>query len=362
MFWPHREQERRIGALPRGITVRRANEEDEFTTFDVMRKSMGYNMNWSQHSAIRKHLNCLPDTSCWVAEEKPLFGSTRIVGYARSVVRDNVWSLTEFFVLPGHHKQGIGADLLSHSIEDGKQQGAVDSLVLASLHPGANSLYIRKLGCLPRLPMLLMAGSLDKLLVEDSQSCYIQDFTRPGEFPLLEEQPSGTDGDVILRAEPIVLTDEVQEAFAELDREIVGYARPEEHALWAKEMGGFGGAARLFRRSTSGSNGSKSNSKIVGYAYLGSYFSGPVLAVDPTLLPSMLAHVTKQFRTLFPVSEDNEWIQTNEHFLAVAGTNEHVLQWLLSCGWQIAHHYLFMSTRPQGHPDQYIGFNPLYFW
>ena len=60
-------------------------------------------------------------------------------------------------------------------------------------------------------------------------------------------------------------------------------------------------------------------------------------------------------------ASDMDTVQPLEQYWALAGSNEIVLKWLLDCGWQIVFHYLFMSTRPLGALDRYVGYNPLYF-
>src|SRR5258708_7455147 len=135
MFWTSRETENKARSLPRGISVRRGGTEDEHATFEVMKRTMGYDMNWSHHLLVRRHLRNSPDSSFWLAEERQRFGSVKVIGYARSVVREGVWSLTEFFVLPGHHRQGIGGALLAKCLEDGLKAGANTRLILASTHP-----------------------------------------------------------------------------------------------------------------------------------------------------------------------------------------------------------------------------------
>ena len=46
----------------------------------------------------------------WIAER-----DGESIGYARSVLRDGVRELTEFFVLPGHQSAGLGRELLSRA-------------------------------------------------------------------------------------------------------------------------------------------------------------------------------------------------------------------------------------------------------
>lgn len=124
---------------------------------------MGYEMTWSHHAAIRAHLRTSPHCSFWVAEETPRFGKTRLVGYARSTVRERVWNLNEFFLVPDYQRRGIGGALLDCSLADGDRAGADTRYILASQNAGADALYIRRAGCFPRIPMMLLAGPLQDL-------------------------------------------------------------------------------------------------------------------------------------------------------------------------------------------------------
>jgi GNAT superfamily N-acetyltransferase len=360
MFWMQHDPQAKRSSLPRQISIRRGTMDDEFATFEVMRRTMGHEMAWSHHAAARQHLQHTACSSFWLAEEKQRFASSRIVGYARSVVREGVWSLTEFFVLPGHHRQGIGGALLARCMEEGDAFGADTRLVLASQHPGADSLYVRKLDCYPRLPMVMVVGTLSKLRAPASGTPPIVETSVPFADPDLSRQAARATGE-ILRAEPLVLTPETAAAIDALDRRIVGYARPLEHLFWEREMGGMSGASRIFRRAYRCRDEGDEFGEITGYAYIGSHSSGPALAQNPEELPHMLAHVAALSRSLAHGESEFEVSQPLEQYWALAGSNEITLRWLLDCGWQIVFHYLFMSTRPLGTLDRYVGYNPLYF-
>ena len=330
--------------LPRGLRVRQGEAGDELAAFDVMRRAMNFDMPWADHAAIRHHLRQSAGASFWVAEETPRFHRNRVVGYGRSIVREGVWCLTEFFVLPDFHRRGLGGAILERCLTDGAQFGANTRLVLASQHPAADSLYIRRAECTPRLPMLLLVGPSDSLRVPGPEAAAIVE-SRIG-------QRRSEDRFARLLAEPLLLTTESKAALDTLDRAIVGYARPMEHAHWAATMGGINGAARLFRRASSG--------EIVGYAYIGGTGSGPALALEPENLPAMLAHVAQRERLRSRENRENGFLFASDRYMALAGTNEIVLRWLLDCGWRIAFQYLFMASRPLGSLDRYICHNPIY--
>lgn len=357
-FFGHRE--RSSGHPPRGIRVRPGTSEDEFTTFEVMGRAMGYDMTWQHHAGMRHHLRNSPRMSYWVAEETPRFGAPRVVGYARSVVRERVWNLTEFFVLPDHHQKGIGGALLARCVDEGVAFGADTRFVLASHNAAADSLYIRKAGCFPRVPMLLMIGSPDSLrsLPDNYPRIAIVEGRGATVFSALNAVPTGDASSDRVTAEPVVLTADVQAEIDRLDRDTVGYARPFEHTQWAAEMGGPNGAARLFRRPAADS-GRHDGLKLVGYAYIGLASSGPALALQPPDLPAMLSYVTSLAASSARLASSFGGPR-REQYWAVPGVNEVVLSWLLLSGWRIVFQYLFMSSRPMGRLDRYVCFNPLY--
>ena len=344
LLWGKENREAANEDLPRGLRVRRGAAGDEQASFEVMRRAMGYAMVWADHAAMRHHLRQSSGSSFWIAEETPRFHRAKTVAYARSVARDGVWCLTEFFTLPDYQRKGLGGVLLNRCLRDGVEFGADTRLVLASQHPAADSLYIRRAGCFPRLPMMLLTGPADALRVSPEQSAAI------AETPFGE--PLRPNRGARLRAEPLLLTTETSKAINALDRSIVGYARPEEHGQWAATMGGINGAARLFRRASDG--------EIVGYAYLGAFGSGPALALDPADQPAMIAHVAERERLRGRAHRENGFLFASERYFAVAGINEIVLRWLLDCGWRITFQYLFMASRSMGRLDRYVCHNPLY--
>ncbi len=339
----HDVQESVVRSLPRGLVMRRGNAADERGTFDVMRRAMGFDMNWDNHIGMRNHLRESPHCSFWLAEETPRFARHRAVGYVRSIVRDSVWSLTEFFVHPDFQGRGVGASLLEQALAEGVRAGADTRLVLASLNGGADSLYIRILGCLPRVPMLLVAGSPITLHLPLGQEDTVIDVG----------QTLGIQTPNNLYAEPLILCPTLEAILNEMDREAIGFARPTEHRYWQTQIEKGTCIGRLYRRGSD-------TGEIVGYAYAGTQQQGPLYAKNPSDQPRIFKHITHLLRQQLKGSPLTLHSPALDYYAAVAGTNETLLPWLTRCGWRITFHYLAMSSRPLGQLDRYVGHNPLY--
>ena len=131
----------------------------------------------------------------------------------------------------------------------------------------------------------------------------------------------------------------------------MGYARPLEHRHWARETGGVEGAGRLFRY--------RESAEIAGYAYMGAHFCGPILSLTPEYQPWMMTHVIS-LRMALEKHENGIFSATRERYCSVAGINETMLNWCVRSGWKLMFQYTFMSSKPMGHLDCYIGHEPLY--
>ena len=59
--------------LPQNIRIRPGTADDEFATFDVMRRAMGYDMLWEHHASARNHLRTTTHSIFHVAEERGRF-------------------------------------------------------------------------------------------------------------------------------------------------------------------------------------------------------------------------------------------------------------------------------------------------
>ncbi|MDE2126575.1 MAG: GNAT family N-acetyltransferase [Armatimonadetes bacterium] len=325
--------------LPPGIRVRSGTVDDEFASFEVMRRSFGSDVGWSAHAAIRHHLRESPGAAFFVAEEQPRFGAARVVGYARSLVRDAHWMLTEFFLIPSWSGRGIGTALLRACLNSGR--AARSRFILASEDRSADALYIRHALLLPRMPMMLFTGPLASLANQ----------WRPDRVALSD---ADAHAGAPLVAEPMVPEPHVLDALDVLDRGTLGYARRPEHLFWMQDSGGPHGASRLFRDVT------LPGSPIVAYGYIGPNASGPILTIGAGMQPDIVAALCRRAQDGVRPHAGGQQAPINETHWAVAGTNEVMLRWLLGAGWRIGFQYLYMSSHDAPHFERYVCCTPLY--
>lgn len=176
----------------------------------------------------------------WVAEDD---ATGRAVGYARSIVRDGVRELTEFFVLPDAQSAGVGRALLDRAFPvDGDRHRAI----VATIDTRAIARYLRT-GLDARLPIIGWEGT-------------------PRDEPL----------ETGLAREPIDPADPPLDELAAIDRRILDFSRDLDHRWLASQRPGW-----LYRRRGSAA----------GYGYGPSRpgWGGPYAALEPADLPVILA-------------------------------------------------------------------------
>jgi predicted acetyltransferase len=165
------------------------------------------------------------------------------VGYARSIVRDGVRELTEFFVLPDAQSSGIGRGLLERAFPAG---GARHRAIVATIDTRAIARYLRT-GLDARLPMIGWEGT-------------------PHDDPL----------NSTLSRERIDPDAPPLDDLAAIDRAVLGFVRDADHRWLASQRD-----AWLYRRE----------GRAVGYGYHPSRagWGGPYAALSPADMPVLLA-------------------------------------------------------------------------
>ncbi len=253
--------------------------------------------SWDFYGSLFEHLAATAD-QFWIAERG---GSA--VGYARSILRESVRELTEFFVLPGQQSSGLGRELFKRALP---RDGTSHRVIIATIDTRAQAFYLRN-GLTPRFP--------------------IQFLFRP---------PERVTADTDLVAEPAARTQETLEAIAELDWAIIGHRRDADHTWLLQGRQGY-----LYRRQ----------GRVVGYGYVG-HAKGPFAVLDPADWPAVLAH-----------AETQSAARGDDYFhVPVPLINREAVAYLLGRGYKLDPFLTFyMSDAPIGQFENYISTGPLFF-
>ena len=213
---------------------------------------------------LYRHLRSTDPERFLVAERHASDGTTAIDAFGSAVVREPLWFLSMLFVRPAAQARGLGRRLLDALAPDTgwAERGGVRATATDSAQPISNGLY-GSLGIVPRTPLLRLVGAVE----------------RPAALPELpvEIEPAafeeiGADGDGLGSS---ALDGEL----AALDRAILGFERPVDHAFLRFEgRRGFLYCDRAGRPR--------------GYGYTSeSGRVGPVVVADGALLGPVVAHL-----------------------------------------------------------------------
>jgi GNAT superfamily N-acetyltransferase len=249
---------------------------------------------WPRRRSMLEHLAATAD-GWWVAEQ-----DGRLAGYARSVLRDGVRELTEFFVRPGAQSAGLGRELLDRAFA---AAGARARILLATPDTRALIRYLK-------------AGLV--------AACPVFHFHRaPRRLPPVPG----------LNADRLTMSQETLDRLAAVDREVLGFRRDPEHRWLFSDRQGWWYSL---------------NGRPLGYGYVGSY-SGPFAALDPSGFGAMLSHA--------------ESVAPSANFgVDTPLINRAALDYLLPAGYRMdPFANYFMSDRPIGSFDRYLVSTPSVF-
>ena len=293
--------------------IRRATPEDMEPSHGLMWASVtdfatrqgtpleGTAADWWRWSEPLHRLLVAEAAEWWVAEVPD---SGELVGFARSIEREGLFELTEFFVHPDVQARGIGRALLERAFPAGR--GKVRSII-ATLDVRAQARYYQA-GTVARFPLYTIGGA-------------------PG-----ESVPSGD-----LAVEPI-RDDETIAAQREIERQVLGHRRSDAEMRFLLDHR----QGTLYRR----------RDRVVGFSFLGPDGSGPMAVLEPDDLPAVLLHVEDLARST----------GLDRFELQLPGPNEVGIRHLLARGFRIDRWInLLMSDRPFGRFDRFIPFGPPLF-
>lgn len=243
---------------------------------------------------LLNHLTATSD-QFWVAEREG-----KPVGYARSILRDGVRELTEFFVSPQAQTGGLGRELLTRAMPPGARR----NYIMATLDLRAQARY-HKLGVY--------------------QICAVYTFLRKPEQVEWAKQMSG---------DIVPITNDHLPMLADLDLAIHGHRRDEDHLWLMQDRAGF-----LLLR----------DDRAMGYGYVGPY-SGPFVMQDNKDYPAMLAYAES-----VAAAQGLETLGFDVPML-----NRAAIDYLLARSYQMSPFFCFYmcDAQPQ-HVDQTIITSPM---
>jgi GNAT superfamily N-acetyltransferase len=246
----------------------------------------------------------LEETACedWVAEDD----SGKLLGWARSIERDNHLQLTHFFVAPDAQDGGIGKGLLERAFPLGRGR---QRSIIATINALALSLYLRQDVCFRGMA-----------------------FTFFG-------KPQPRDSTSSLRIERVEASPKTLENILQIDSRILGFRRPTDLEFFMQRQPVF-----LFRDA----------GRLVAYAFgCDGYSGGPAATLEARHLPALMEQIE---RSACDAGMDSLW-------LSVPAAARQAVSWALSCGYRIdPFHEVLLAKEPTMQFDRYIMTQSGFVW
>ena len=245
------------------ISYRKATHNDNVATFKVFLESiMDYSQRagvtgitggtgpekvqtlWERRRALWEHLTDTCD-QYWVAENE----QGEIIGYARSIVREDHRELTEYFVKPGEQSAGVGKGLIAHAFPKDTPHRSI----IATTDFRALARYL-KVGVYP----------------------FATEF-------YFERTPEPVTFESDLAFEPSNQEEAALQTTAEIDSVILGHRRDADHIYLMQNR-----TLYFYRR----------NGQTIGYGYISKEYCGPFALLEKTDFPAVLSHAETQAHRL----------------------------------------------------------------
>ena len=241
-------------------------------------------------------------TEDWVAEHK----TQGLVGWARSIERDNHLQLTHFFVNPAFQGGGVGRRLLelAFPLHRGEQRS-----IIATTDPRALSLYLRR------------------------------DVSFQGMAFSFCGEPQLRDFDSDLDVAQVEASPKTLECIVAIDTQVLGYQRSIDLEFFMNSQPTF-----LFHRKGG----------LVAYAFGCNGFSaGPAAALDPEYLPILLHQIE---HSACHAGLESLW-------LTVPAQARQAVSWALSTGYRIDPFYeVLLAKLPSMQLDRFVMTQSAFVW
>lgn len=282
--------------LPRAVMV-----------FETARADMNRRMGFAPGPA--------PDPAALAAEQRGyahvmrtgIFRVAEVEGEVQAiccaVVRDSLWFLAGFWVMPEFQRQGLGGPLLRQVWQAGTDRGATTQFVWASSDTTAMAAYL-KLGMLPGSQILKFAGNVTRL-------------------------PEAAAG---FEEEPLPLSTAVS-----IDETVRATGREVDHLYWLGVPGNQGWLVRHGGRPA-------------GYYYLEGATLGAVAWLDPAHGEAVLSLALRRAAAAGGAVR-----------LRTGGENHTAIRLALAVGLKLDGFSHFLTTGPVGRPAQYLPSGPLLY-
>jgi GNAT superfamily N-acetyltransferase len=224
----------------------------------------------------------------------------RIVAICCGVVREQIWFLSMFWVLPEQRVRGLGRPLLEQVTAEARARGAQTLCTWSSIDFVAVASYLR-LGMMPAGPVLTFSGECSN-------------------------EPAAPDGVELRQLQPDVASS--------IDAVVRGTPRPLDHAFFRARQGSAGQLER--------------GGQPIGYFYASQGVIGPAAWLEPEHAPLVLAAALREARRQ----------QANKVRLMVPGVNQAALAAALAAGLKLSGAAHFMTSASFGRLEQYLPSGP----
>ena len=251
---------------------------------------------WPRLQPMYEHL--ASDAAEWWVAEDPATG--QIAGYARSVERGGLFELSELFVHPERQSAGVGRNLLERAFPLGR--GEVRAII-ATTDVRALRRY-HAAGTFVRFPIAALEG------------------------------PPSADAPLDPGLEVVEATADDIPTLRRIEAAVLEFERGDMFAWLLGDRRGF-----LYRR----------DGRDAGFAFAGKSGVGPIAALEPADQAGILAHVER-------IAAE---VGRKEVGFEVPMLNEVAMTHLLARGFRMDTFFtFFLSSRPFGQFDRFIGFGP----
>ncbi len=241
-------------------------------------------------------------TEDWVAEDD----NQEVVGWARSIERDNHLQLTHFFVSTAVQGRGVGRTLLNLAFPLGRGQ---QRSVIATTNTGALSLYLKH-----EVGFQGMAFSL-------------------------YGEPQIRDFETDLEIEQVAASPQTLENIIAIETRVLGYRRPTDLEFFMKNQ-----PIYLFRRG----------GELMAYAFgCDGNSAGPAAALNPEDLPIVLHQIEL---SACQAGLDSLW-------LTIPAAAGYAVDWALASGYKIDPFYeVLLAKEPSLKLDRYVMTQSAFIW